>query len=129
MRVTLPLVAAFLLLPPRASATLVGEAGELSYFFPDLTTQFTGSGYAPQAITVGPGTEVAFFGNAKNPNMSLDVTADEAAEFRSLADAFSEDALLRVFNALLDLPGQLRLAPQPRFALEAAAHAKKLKSQ
>jgi len=65
------------LAPAVALATLIGEAGELSYSYPDLATQFTGPGYAPQAFVVGPGTEVSFFGNAQNPNMSLDVTEDE----------------------------------------------------
>jgi len=70
-------VTALLLLPAGASATLIGEDAELSYFYPDLATQFTGPGYEPQPFTVGAGTEVAFFGNAQNPNMSLDVTEDE----------------------------------------------------
>ncbi|HXI02799.1 MAG TPA: DNA polymerase III subunit gamma/tau, partial [Candidatus Saccharimonadales bacterium] len=48
-------------------------------------------------------------------------TGDEAAELRELGAAFDEDGLLRVFNAILDLPGALRGAPQPRFVLEAAA--------
>lgn len=78
MRSTLQLVvAALLLLPTGASAALIGEDAELSYFFPDQDTLFTGPGYEPQQFIVGPGTEVGFFGNAQNPNMSLDVTADE----------------------------------------------------
>jgi DNA polymerase-3 subunit gamma/tau len=48
-------------------------------------------------------------------------TEAEAAELRGLAGAFNEDGLLRVFNAILDLPFALRAAPQPRFVLEAAA--------
>jgi len=48
-------------------------------------------------------------------------TAEEEKELRDLASAFSEDGLLRVFNALLDLPYALRGSPQPRFVLEAAA--------
>lgn len=78
MRFSLPCLATLLLLlPASASATLIGEAGELSYYYPDLDTQLAGAGYDPQAFVVGAGTEVSFFGNAQNPNMSLDVTADE----------------------------------------------------
>lgn len=60
-------VASLLFLPVAASATLIGEDAELSYFFPDLATQFTGPGYAPQQFTVGAGTEVAFFGTCRIP--------------------------------------------------------------
>ncbi len=49
------------------------------------------------------------------------VTEEEAKELRDLAAAFGDDGLLRVFNALLDLPLALRGGPQPRFVLEAAA--------
>jgi DNA polymerase-3 subunit gamma/tau len=48
------------------------------------------------------------------------LTSEEAGELRELGSSFSEDGLLRVFHALLELPGQLRGSPQPRFALEAA---------
>jgi DNA polymerase-3 subunit gamma/tau len=51
----------------------------------------------------------------------LAATEDEAKELREVAAAFSEDGLLRAFHALLELPGTLRGAPQPRFQLEAAA--------
>jgi len=77
MRVLQLFVAVLLLLPAGASAALIGEDAELSYFYPDLATRFTGPGYEPQPFTVGAGTEVAFFGNAQNPNRSLDVTEDE----------------------------------------------------
>lgn len=52
---------------------------------------------------------------------ALEATEDEVRELRDLGQTFNEDGLLRVFNALLDLPGALRGAPQPRFVLEAAA--------
>jgi len=46
---------------------------------------------------------------------------EEAEELSKLAADLGDDGLLRLFNAILDLPGQLRTAAQPRFALEAAA--------
>ncbi|MBI3448242.1 MAG: DNA polymerase III subunit gamma/tau [Acidobacteria bacterium] len=52
---------------------------------------------------------------------ALSVTADEEKELRELASSFSDDGLLRVFHALLDLPFAIRNAAQPRFVLEAAA--------
>lgn len=55
MRVALQLVAALLLIPAGASATLIGEDAELSYFYPDLATQFTGPGYAPRSSLSGRG--------------------------------------------------------------------------
>jgi DNA polymerase-3 subunit gamma/tau len=58
---------------------------------------------------------------AGKDSKALSVTQDEAEELLKLAGSFGEEALLRIFNALLELPGQLRLAPQPRFTLEAAA--------
>ncbi len=58
---------------------------------------------------------------APDAGRALEATEDEVRELRELGQTFNEDGLLRVFNALLDLPGALRGAPQPRFVLEAAA--------
>jgi DNA polymerase III gamma/tau subunit len=58
---------------------------------------------------------------APDAGRALEATEDEVRELGELARNFNEDGLLRVFNALLDLPGTMRGAPQPRFVLEAAA--------
>lgn len=58
---------------------------------------------------------------APEGSRAVAVTEDEARELRELAGGFSEDGLLRLLNSILDLPAQLRGAPQPRFVLEAAA--------
>lgn len=49
------------------------------------------------------------------------LTEEESRELREIATGFGEDALLRIFNAILELPGLLRGSPHPRFALEAAS--------
>ncbi len=49
------------------------------------------------------------------------MTEEESRELREIADGFGEDALLRIFNAILELPGLLRGSPHPRFVLEAAS--------
>jgi DNA polymerase-3 subunit gamma/tau len=58
---------------------------------------------------------------APEGSRAVAATEDEARELRELAGHFNEDGLLRLFNSVLDLPGLLRGAPQPRFVLEAAA--------
>jgi DNA polymerase-3 subunit gamma/tau len=49
------------------------------------------------------------------------LTEEESRELREIATGFGEDALLRIFNAILELPGLLRGSPHPRFVLEAAS--------
>lgn len=65
--------------------------------------------------------DVALLRFSSPGSTAVALTDDEARECRELGSAFGEDGLLRVFNALLDLPFALRGAPQPRFVLEAAA--------
>ena len=58
---------------------------------------------------------------AASGSRAVTVTVEEEKELKDLAGLFTEDALLRVFNTLLELPHSLRGSPQPRFVLEAAA--------
>jgi DNA polymerase-3 subunit gamma/tau len=58
---------------------------------------------------------------AASSSRAVTVTVEEEKELKDLADIFTEDGILRVFNALLELPHQIRGTPQPRFVLEAAA--------
>ncbi len=52
---------------------------------------------------------------------SLGLSADQAAECGELAEVFSQDGLLRLMTAMLDLADRIRREEHPRFLLEASA--------
>jgi DNA polymerase-3 subunit gamma/tau len=52
---------------------------------------------------------------------SLGLSADQAAECGELAEVFSQDGLLRLMTAMLDLADRIRREENPRFLLEASA--------